>query len=323
MDINNSWYAIVNPVAGKGNGLKHWPTISKLLRDNNISHDYVFTERKYHAIELSVEAINKGYRNILIVGGDGTIHEVVNGIFIQNTIPTQQVLLSVIAVGTGNDWIRMFGIPRKYSEAIKAINAGHSFLQDVAKISYYESSVKQTRYMANVAGYGFDASVNRRYNHLKEKGINSKWLYIWSMFKAVVGYSSTGIRIYVDGKQEVNDLVFSGTVGIGRYNGGGMLQTPEAVADDGLLDLTVIKKLSTLGLIFRLKSLFNGKIYRLKMVSLLRGKNIVIESTPEIAIEVDGEALGYSPFEFSVIERAIKVVVAERFLREINSDQAK
>lgn len=323
MDTNNNWFAIVNPVAGNGKGLKHWPTISKLLRDNGIVPEYVFTERKYHAIELAVEAVNRGFRQIIVVGGDGTIHEVVNGLFIQKEVPTQSILLSVIAVGTGNDWIRMFGIPRKYSEAIKAIIAGHSFLQDVAKVSYYESTVQQTRYMANVAGYGFDASVNRRYNHLKEKGIHSKWLYIWSLFKAVLGYSSTGIRITVDGRSEVKDLVFSGTVGIGRYNGGGMLQTPCAVADDGLLDLTVIKKLSRLGVLFRIKSLFNGKIYKLKMVSLLRGKDIVIESTPEIAIEVDGEALGYSPFEFTVIERAIRVVVAERFLKEISSDQAK
>lgn len=311
------WFAIVNPVAGSGKGLTDWPTISKLLRDNGIIPKYVFTERKYHAIELAVEAINNGYRKILVVGGDGTIHEVVNGLFIQTSVPTQNVLLSVIAVGTGNDWIRMFGIPRKYSEAIKAIVAGHSFLQDVATISYHQATVKQTRYMANVAGFGFDANVNRRYNHLKESGKRGKWLYVWSTFKAVMGYSSTGVKIWVDDKLVVNDLVYSGTVGIGKYNGGGMLQTPHAVADDGLLDLTVIRNLSRLGVLIRFKSLFNGKIYKLKMVSLIRGRHIKIESTPEVAVEVDGEALGYSPFEFNVIDRAIRVVVAERFLKSL------
>lgn len=317
MRDTSSWFAIVNPVAGSGKGLADWPLISKLLRDNGIVPDYAFTERKYHAIELAVEAVNNGYRKIMVVGGDGTIHEVVNGFFIQTGVPTQDILLSVIAVGTGNDWIRMFGIPRKYSEAIKAIVAGHSFLQDVATISYHQATVKQTRYMANVAGFGFDACVNRRYNHLKDVGKKGKWLYIWSTFKAVMGYSSTGIKMWVDGKLAVNDLVYSGTVGIGKYNGGGMLQTPDAVADDGLLDLTVIRNLSKLGVLIRFKSLFNGKIYKLKMVSLLRGRSIRIESTPEVAVEVDGEALGYSPFEFEVIDRAIRVVVAERFLRDL------
>ena len=291
MEIADKWFAIVNPVAGSGRGLTDWPLISRLLRERHIVPEYVFTERKYHAIELAVEAVNNGFRKIIVVGGDGTIHEVVNGLFIQKTVPTTDVLLSVIAVGTGNDWIRMFGIPRKYSEAIRAIADGHSFLQDVGVISYYKASYKQSRYMANVAGVGFDAFVNRKYNHLKEEGKKGKWLYLWSTLKAVLRYSSTGVKVYVDDELVVNDLVYSATIGIGRYNGGGMLQTPEAVADD-------------------------GRIYKLRKTSLNRGRRIRIESSPEIAVEVDGEALGYSPFEFEIIDRAVRVVVAERFLSE-------
>lgn len=322
MEENPKWFAIVNPVAGSGKGLDDWPLISKLLRDNGIVPEYAFTERKYHAIELAVEAVNKGYRKIIVVGGDGTIHEVVNGLFIQKTVPTTDVLLAVIAVGTGNDWIRMFGIPRKYSEAIKAIVAGHSFLQDVALLSYHKANYKQTRYMANVAGVGFDAFVNRKYNHLKEEGKRGKWLYIWSTIKAVLSYRSTGVKIWVDGKQVANELVYSATIGIGKYNGGGMLQTPEAVADDGLLDLTIIRRISRLGVISRFRSLYNGKIYRIKRISLNRGRKIRIESSPEIAVEVDGEALGYSPFEFEVIDRAIRVIVAERFLKGVDDGRA-
>lgn len=140
--------------------------------------------------------------------------------------------MGVIAVGTGNDWIRMFGIPHKYSEAIRAIVEGHSFLQDVGVVSYHKATYKQERYMANVAGVGFDAVVNRRYNHLKEEGKRGKWLYLWSTLKALLRYSSTGVKVYVDDELVVNDLVYSATIGIGRYNGGGMLQTPDAVADD-------------------------------------------------------------------------------------------
>ncbi len=317
---SSKWFAIVNPVAGNGKGLDDWPQISKLLRDNHIVPEYAFTERKYHAIELAVEAVNLGYRKIIVVGGDGTIHEVVNGLFIQKSVPTVDVLLSVIAVGTGNDWIRMFGIPRKYSEAIKAIVAGHSFLQDVATISYYESNYRNTRYMANVAGVGFDAFVNRRYNRLKEEGRRGKWLYIWSTLKAVLRYSSTGVKMWVDDELVVNDLVYSATIGIGKYNGGGMIQTPDAIADDGLLDLTIIRNISKIGVLSRFKALYNGKIYRLRMVTLNRGRRIRIESSPEIAVEVDGEALGYSPFEFGVIDKAVRVVVAERFLKEIERE---
>ena len=170
--------------------------------------------------------------------------------------------------------------------------------------------------MANVAGVGFDAFVNRKYNHLKEEGKKGKWLYLWSTLKAVLRYSSTGVKVYVDDELVVNDLVYSATIGIGRYNGGGMLQTPEAVADDGLFDLTVIRKMSRLAVLLHFKVLFNGRIYKLRKTSLNRGRRIRIESSPEIAVEVDGEALGYSPFEFEIIDRAVRVVVAERFLSE-------
>ncbi len=318
METPGKWFAIVNPVAGSGKGLTDWPLISKLLRDHGIVPEYAFTERQYHAVELAVEAVNNGFRQIIVVGGDGTIHEVVNGLFIQKTVPPRDVLLSVIAVGTGNDWIRMFGIPRKYSEAIRAIVQGHSFLQDVGVITYQESSVKQSRYMANVAGVGFDAYVNRKYNHLKQEGKRGKWLYLWSTLKAILRYNSTGIKVYVDGEMVVNDLVYSATIGIGKYNGGGMLQTPDAIADDGLFDLTVIRRMNPFQVLYHFKVLFNGRIYRLPSTSLNRGRKIRIESSPEIAVEVDGEALGYSPFEFEVIDRAIRVVVAERFLNENN-----
>ncbi|MFI3266270.1 MAG: diacylglycerol kinase family lipid kinase [Rikenellaceae bacterium] len=316
MSEESHWFIIINPVAGNGKGLTDWPTISKLLRDNRITHEYAFTEHQFHATELAVEAVEKGFRQIIVVGGDGTIHEVVNGLFIQKRCATSDVLVSVIAVGTGNDWIRMFGIPRKYSEAIKAIVAGHCFLQDIGCISYHKASYKQTRYMANVAGIGFDAEVNKRYNHLKQEGKFNRWMYIWSAIKAVMKYSSTGVKIYVDDNLTINDLVYSGTIGIGKYNGGGMIQNPEAVADDGLFDVTIIQNLPKLRIFLNFGALYNGKIFKVPRVKHSRGRNIRIESSPEIAVEVDGEALGYSPFEFSIIDKAIKVVVSEKFLNK-------
>ena len=135
-------------------------------------------------------------------------------------------------------------------------------------------------------------------------------------------YSSTGVKVYVDDELVVNDLVYSATIGIGRYNGGGMLQTPDAVADDGLFDLTVIRRMSRLAVLFHFTVLFNGKIYKLRKTSLDRGRRIRIESSPEI-VEVDGEALGYSPFEFGIIDRAVRVVVAERFLREAEKSEER
>ena len=133
VDISLKWFVIVNPVAGSGRGLDDLPQITKLIRDNEIPYELVFSQHKYHVTELTVQAVNAGYRRIMIIGGDGTLHEVVNGLFIQQAVPTEEVTLSVVAVGTGNDWIRMFGIPTHYSEAIRAIREGHTFLQEIGR----------------------------------------------------------------------------------------------------------------------------------------------------------------------------------------------
>lgn len=308
------WFVIVNPVAGSGRGLDHFPQISKLLRDEHILCEPVFTEHKFHATELTVWAVKQGYRHIIAVGGDGTLHEVVNGLFIQQEADPREVLLGVVAVGTGNDWMRMFGVPRRYQDAVRAIKEQYSFLQDVGVISYEESHYRQSRYMANVAGAGFDAAVNRRFTHLQKKGRRGGWLYAWSMVQTFFGYKSTGVKVWIDDRLVYNNLLFSVAIGICKYNGGGMQQLPDAVADDGMFDVSLIRPIHFWHVLFRFRYLFNGGIYRIRHVLQERGSRVRIESSPEVSVEVDGELLGESPLEFSILHRAIRIVVSKEFL---------
>ena len=310
------WFVIVNPVAGSGRGLDHFPQISKLLRDEHILCEPVFTEHKFHATELTVWAVKQGYRHIIAVGGDGTLHEVVNGLFIQQEADPREVLLGVVAVGTGNDWMRMFGVPRRYQDAVRAIKEQYSFLQDVGVISYEESHYRQSRYMANVAGAGFDAAVNRRFTHLQKKGRRGGWLYAWSMVQTFFGYKSTGVKVWIDDRLVNNNLLFSVAIGICKYNGGGMQQLPDAVADDGMFDVSLIRPIHFWHVLFRFRYLFNGGIYRIRHVLQERGSRIRIESSPEVSVEVDGELLGESPLEFSILHRAIRIVVSKEFLEK-------
>ena len=310
------WCVIVNPVACSGRGLDHFPQISKLLRDEHILCEPVFTEHKFHATELTVWAVKQGYRHIIAVGGDGTLHEVVNGLFIQQEADPREVLLGVVAVGTGNDWMRMFGVPRRYQDAVRAIKEQYSFLQDVGVISYEESHYRQSRYMANVAGAGFDAAVNRRFTHLQKKGRRGGWLYAWSMVQTFFGYKSTGVKVWIDDRLVYNNLLFSVAIGICKYNGGGMQQLPDAVADDGMFDVSLIRPIHFWHVLFRFRYLFNGGIYRIRHVLQERGSRVRIESSPEVSVEVDGELLGESPLEFSILHRAIRIVVSKEFLEK-------
>ena len=315
-DLTDRWFVIVNPVAGSGRGLIDFPQISKLLRNDDIRHDAVFTEHKHHATELTVTAANQGYRRIIVIGGDGTLNEVVNGLFIQKAVEPCEILLAVIAVGTGNDWVRTFGIPQHYSEAIRAIREGRSFLQDVGTVTYTESHYTQTRYMANVAGLGFDAYVISTFNHLKMKGYKGGWMYLYSILKSYFRYKSSGARIWVDDEVVFNDLMFSLAIGICKYNGGGVQQLPNALADDGLLDLTIIRPVHWWHIVFRLKKLFNGDIYQIGHVIHAQGRKVRIEAAPSIQLETDGELMGGTPVEVNIRQRAIRVVVTREFLGE-------
>ena len=310
------WFVIVNPISGGGKGLEDFPKISHLLRENGIEHDPAFTEHRDHATELAVEAANRGYRKIIVVGGDGTLNEVVNGLFIQKQCEPKEILLAIIAVGTGNDWVRTFGIPRNYTTAIRAIKEKHTFLQDVGKVTYTESKVEQTRYMANVAGLGFDAYVIDIFNHQKLKGRKGKWLYIYSLIKGYFSAKPAGATIEVDGKVIYNKLLFSLAVGVCRYNGGGIQQLPRAVANDGLLDLTIIRPVHWWHVIFRAGRLFDGRIYSIGHVQHAQGKVVKITSAPTMPLETDGELLGGTPATISVVPHALKFVVTKEFLEE-------
>lgn len=308
------WFVIVNPVAGDGRGLDDFPLISKLLRDNGIACEPVFTEHKCHATELTVHAVNAGYRRIIVIGGDGTLHEVVNGLFIQRKVRPDVVSLAVISVGTGNDWIRMFGIPERYADAIRAIREEHTFLQDVGLVTYEESHFTQTRYMANVAGAGLDAYVVARRTHLRNKGRRGPWLYIRCLLRSFFRYKSTGVKVWVDGELIYDNLLLSAAIGICQYNGGGIRQLPKAVPDDGLLDITLIRPIHWWHVAFRFKRMFNGDIYTIGHVQHAQGREIRMESIPGAQLEVDGEMLGGTPVSFSILHRAVRVVVGKSFL---------
>jgi len=304
---------IVNPKAGRGRGLTDWPVISNQMNRAGIVFTCVFTEHKYHAVELTVKALRDGYRRLVAVGGDGTVHEVVNGIFHQKEIAPSEVTLSVIPTGTGNDWVRMFGIPNRYSEAVQAMAEFRTVLQDIGRVSFIETRISHVRYMANVSGLGFDAIVSRKYNQLRDEGRKSKWLYLRITLKMLLKHRAARFKVEVDDQLFFDGKVFSATVGIGKYNGGGMIQMPYAKVNDGLFDLTLICKASKIWMLRHFKHLYDGKIYQYSKVKHAQGATIRIEVRPAGLIEIDGEALGHAPFTFEVMPRALQVVVGKKY----------
>jgi diacylglycerol kinase (ATP) len=308
---NDDWLVIVNPNAGRKKGEKDWFIINDHLNNSEIVYESVFTTHKEHAIALTTRFIKKGYRNFIVVGGDGTLNEVVNGIFFQKNIPTSEFLIAMIPVGTGNDWCRMFGIPFKYAEAIDLIRQGNTFVQDIGKVTYYNSTTLKRRYFINVAGMGYDAEVAAKTNKDKEKGKSGPFSYLKNLFTSLLFYKYTDTEISIaDSAGSFKNKTFSISVGICKYNGGGMKQLPKAIPDDGLLDMTLIKKLGKFTVLKEVKNLYDGSFINHPKVQTFQSQSFKIDSKPLINLEVDGESLGHSPFIFELIPKSLRVVTA-------------
>lgn len=310
MEANGDWFVIVNPNAGRRKGEKDWLEIAALLDAAGIRYTNVFTEHPNHAVKLARKYIEAGFHKIIVVGGDGTLNEVVNGVFTQNKYPTKDIILAMIPVGTGNDWGRSFNIPSGYKEAIQLIGRMHTRVQDVGKVHYMNNELPKQRHFINMAGLGFDAMVAKRTNKVKQEGKSGPFSYLISLFTSLISYNDSKVNITVD-DEEFDANVFTMSVAICKFNGGGMMQAPNAIPDDGLFDVTVITRVSRFLVIRSVKKLYDGSYLKMPQVKTFRGEKVKIESNPPMFLETDGESLGHTPMSFEVIPLSIQVVVGD------------
>ena len=318
---NPLWLVIVNPTAGVGLAGKDWPAIEQLLISEGFNFEAHLTTHPFHAISLTRDLVQQhGYQKIIAVGGDGTLNEVVNGIFQQDRFPSSDIMLGMITVGTGNDWGRMYDFPKKYEKAIRIIKNERTFLQDVGKVKYRYDSEDKSRYFINMAGMGYDALVAQKTNLMKARGKGGTLAYLYNLLTGLFQYENTHLHIKVDDKEVLNDKVFSLSIGICKYNGGGMMQLPDAIPDDGLFDMTVIRKTSKFRIFKNIKNLYDGSFINLPEVSVFSGKQITITSIPphSIYLETDGESLGNSPLDFQIVPKAVKLIIRKKALKKFH-----
>ena len=313
MEENNKWFVVVNPEASIGKSGKDWPLIKQILIKEGIEFVDTLTEYPRHAIEIVRNAIvEKGFRKFISVGGDGTNNEVINGIFGQTQVPTTDITMAVIPIGTGNDWRRTFDIPLEYDKVVKIIKAGHLFAHDIGKLTYYNDGNPQTRYFLNAAGTGLDEMVCQSTNTMKQQGKGGTFRYLISLVKCMLKYKITHIQLTIDDKLVFDDGILNLSLGNCRYNGGGMMTMPNAVPNDGLFDVTVIKKVSMLKFAANVKNVYDGSfINKIDEVKTFRGRKIKIVSIPphSLKVETEGESLNNSPFDFEMLTKSINMIV--------------
>ncbi|MDD2634326.1 MAG: diacylglycerol kinase family lipid kinase [Bacteroidales bacterium] len=306
--INTKYFFIINPNAGNEGGSHEWPKIVNMLKSNSIEYDFAFTEHVGHAEKIVSQKISETYRKFIVVGGDGTLNEVTNGIFKQKFAPTTEIYLGLIQMGTGNDWARYYDMKPDYDEEMARLINCPSRIQDVGKMKYSLEGEQKSAYFINIAGLCFDSVVVKATNEMKQRGRRTKFAYLISLLKSLIKYKPWHLKI------NINDEILEGkflsiSIGNGKYSGGGMMQTPEAKIDDGYLHVTIYQNMPKYKIITNVNKLYNSKILDIKQVRSFKTKGFTIESKEPIFAETDGEIIGSTPYEISILPSSLNVIV--------------
>lgn len=301
---SSCYYLIVNPHSGTRNFRKSWSQIQQLLTDRNVDFSFAFTQHSKDEIQLVDTAVKQGFRKIISVGGDGTLHHVVNGILRQRYTKSSEIKLGVIPLGTGNDWIKTYEIPLSIEKSIDILLKDHTIFQDVGVLQHSDGT---TEYFNNIAGVGYDGYVVKKLNSLKKLGSIA---YLISGLQGLLFYKKSTYTIKVQ-YETIEEKCLMILFGICQYSGGGMQMTKNAQPNDGLLDITIAKNFSFFDLIFNLPKLYNGDIVNHKKVATYKADSIEIQpnNATNAIIEADGELIGTGGLNVSILPTAIQILV--------------
>ena len=281
---------IVNPISGSGNALRQLPRIESALKERSIDYRVVQTQGHGDGTRLAEKAASEGVEGVIVVGGDGTLFDIVNG------LRTSGVPLIFAPCGTGNDFIKSLSLPK---DPVEAIN-----VQLDAPLSRIDLCRMNDKYFLNVGGTGFDVEVLRNAEKYKTK-YTGLMVYFHGLLDAIKSYQPIHAKVTIDGDAQDRSFAIL-SVGNGRYFGGGMRAVPDAVVDDGLFDVVIVKPVKKFMILPLIALFIKGKHVQMKLGKLYRCKKITIES-PGMTVNMDGELYSYDAADFEILPGAVSV----------------
>jgi YegS/Rv2252/BmrU family lipid kinase len=290
---------IANPMANHGEAAALLPAIETLL--HSVQHDTVTTTHMGHAAELAARAHR--YDVIVAVGGDGTVHEVLNGIM--QHPQKRRPALGVLPAGSGNDTRRTLGLPADLTDAVAVLMAGSRRRFDVGICN---GSI----YFNNSFAAGLDARVTLKAVEYKEtKKRSGLWLYLTALFHVLFHeLYSHPVKVSWDGGPPSDYDMLIMAVTNGPTYGGGFFITPDSIPDDGLFDVCMIDPLSLPGALMRLPFVIFGKHTGMKPVHMSRHSAITIESAVPLPAQIDGEVMMEKRYDISILPGAVECIVS-------------
>ncbi|MQA89324.1 MAG: YegS/Rv2252/BmrU family lipid kinase [Gemmatimonas sp.] len=284
-----SYFVIFNPLASRGRAAKSRATIEASFAAGGADYRLVPTEYRGHAVELAQDAVRDGWSAIVAVGGDGIVHEVVNGLMCAAgngvTVP-----VGIVPVGSGNDFVKMLGVPpHRPGEAVRRILTAEPRPVDVGKVVRHctGGGPDGAWYFTNGVGVGFDAQVATHARAIKR--LRGAAIYAWALLKALRELRSPRIDVFVDGVQISDRALILTTVSNGPCHGGNFWLCPGAEVDDGALDILIATGRSLPRVLRLLPRVMVGKHLGQWGVELHRGRSVVVRSTERLPIHADGE----------------------------------
>ena len=296
---------ICNARSGKGGVASALPDVTDKLRSRGLEHEVRYTRGPGDATLIARESLDQGKRFLVAVGGDGTIHEVVNGMVEDDRAVNPEAVLGVISAGTGSDFIKTFGLPAAPGVAVAHLDGGESFPIDIGKITFTEDGRRVTRYFPNIAEVGIGADVVARAQRLP------RWLgptvYLTAFWMVMRKHKVAQVTVdLVDRAYEgpANNIVVANC----QFFGGGMKIAPKAAPTDGLLDIQIehARKREAIAI---MPKVFKGEHLPHPDIEEFKRVRCSVTADRPLLIEADGEVLGHTPADFVVIRDLVNLKV--------------
>ncbi|MEN6461243.1 MAG: diacylglycerol kinase family protein [Syntrophomonas sp.] len=300
---------IVNPVSSNGRGLTEWNLIKKRLNDWTNNFDVRITKFAMEAVQITSEALRNGYKHIIVVGGDGTLNEVINGFYQDDKVINPGAFLSVVPAGTGCDFARMFNIKVNRDYIVRILSGGKEKTCDVARATFIGlNQEKSVRYFINAGDVGMGSETVARVNR-NSKVLGGFWSFLLAALFTALTYKNRQIKVKIDEQEIYSGPCCLIAVANGQYFGGGMRIAPRASIDDGYLDVILVKNIGKIDLMSNLFRVYKGNHLTHPKIKMFRGQKINVFSRDQIYLELDGETAGQGDVEFEILPQRIKLLV--------------
>ena len=314
--IMSKTLVLLNPNAGHGAALKHFPQVEKALRAAGMEFDVAQTRAALHAVQLAWEAPGQGYERIIAVGGDGIVHEVVNGLM-RASDEGETIALGIIPLGKGNDFIKSLppalspGETRDdWQQALPRILGDKTMLVDVGKITgdVPVPGHPHPQYFVNGTDVGFGARVAKAVRTVPVTGLAA---YLLAIMQVLADYNMPHIKLTLDGSEVIELNTTLSAVTNGRCFGSAFWLTPQAEIDDGVFDVVIAKELGRVGILQIIPQLMKGTHMNHPVVTFRHARHVLLESPAPMIIEADGELpfLEAHKLEIEILPKRLRVIV--------------